>query len=412
MHKHPSLDIISSDGTELAGKKIVLCISGSVAAYKAIELARLFMRHGADVTCVASKAATNLIKPSYFKWATGNEVITQLTGDLEHIKVADYKQSDLIVVYPCTANTLGKLANGIDDTPISTVLSVGLGSKIPIVIALAMHEAMYENPAVTKNTEFLKKKVDFITPSFVEGKAKAAEPDEVLDFVLRKIGSSPILRGKKVLMTAGPTIEYIDPVRVITNQSSGKTGVLLASELVSAGAKVTFIYGPGTELPPKGAKIIKVETSQEMLNAVRKEMRQKFDIVILAAAVSDYTIEKPSKTKINSDPAKIILKLKRVPKIIDEIKKIQKDVFLVGFKAETNLSKEKLISEARKKLRESNADLIVANDIGLKKYRENPNYNNVIIVDSKKSVQSGWKKKSEIVKFVHKEIEKRISVFK
>jgi phosphopantothenoylcysteine decarboxylase / phosphopantothenate---cysteine ligase len=412
LHKHPSLDIVGSDGTELAGKKIVLCISGSVAAYKSIELARLFMRHGADVTCVASRAATNLIKPSYFKWATGNEVITQLTGDLEHIKVADYKRSDLIVVYPCTANTLGKLANGIDDTPISTVLSVGLGSKIPIVIALAMHEAMYENPAVTKNIEFLKKKVDFIAPSFVEDKAKAAEPEEVLDFALKKFGSSPILRGKKVLMTAGPTFEYIDPVRVITNQSSGKTGVLLASELVSAGAKITFIYGPGTELPPKGVKVIKVETSQEMLNAVKKEMGQKFDIVILAAATSDYTLEKPSKTKINSDLAKIMLKLKRVPKIINEIKKIQKDVFLVGFKAETNLSKEKLISKARKKLRESSADLIVANDIGLKKYKENPDYNNVIIVDSKKLIQSGWKKKLEIVKFIRKEIEKQISMFK
>ncbi|HYL66315.1 MAG TPA: bifunctional phosphopantothenoylcysteine decarboxylase/phosphopantothenate--cysteine ligase CoaBC [Nitrosopumilaceae archaeon] len=412
MHKHPSFDIVGSSGTELTGKKIVLCISGSVAAYKAIELARLFMRYGADVTCVASKAATNLIKSSYFKWATGNKVITQLTGDLEHIKVADYKRSDLIVVYPCTANTLGKLANGIDDTPISTVLSVGLGSKIPIVIALAMHEAMYENPAVAKNIEFLKKKIDFIAPSFVEGKAKAAEPEEVLDFVLKKFGSSPILRGKKVLMTAGPTIEYIDPVRVITNQSSGKTGVLLASELVSAGAKVTFIYGPGTEQPPKGAKVIKVETAQEMLNAVRKEMKQKFDIVVLAAAASDYTLEKPSKTKIKSDLDKIVLKLKRVTKIIDEIKKIQKDVFLVGFKAETNLPKEKLISEARKKLRESSADLIVANDIGLKKYKENPDYNNIIIVDSKKTVQLGWKKKLEIVKFVRKEIEKRISMFK
>ncbi|HEX5358911.1 MAG TPA: flavoprotein, partial [Candidatus Nitrosotalea sp.] len=106
VEKHPSLDIVGSDGTELAGKKIILCISGSVAAYKAIELARLFMRHGADVTCVASKAATDLIQPSYFKWATGNQVITKLTGDLEHIKVADYKQSDCIVVYPCTANTL------------------------------------------------------------------------------------------------------------------------------------------------------------------------------------------------------------------------------------------------------------------------------------------------------------------
>ena len=408
MGKHPSLDIVGSDGTEFAGKKIVLCISGSVAAYKAIELARLLMRHGADVICVASKAATNLIKPSYFKWATGNEVITQLTGDLEHIKVADYKQSDLIVVYPCTANTLGKLANGIDDTPISTVLSVGLGSKIPIVIALAMHEAMYENPAVIKNIEFLKKKVDFISPNFVEGKAKAAEPEEMLDFVLKKLGSSSILRGKKILMTAGPTIEYIDPVRIITNQSSGKTGVLLASELVSAGAKVTFIYGPGTEAIPKGAKVIRVETSQEMLNAVRKVMKEKFDIVILTAAVSDYILEKPSKIKIKSDHEKIVLKLKRVPKIINQIKKIQSDVFLVGFKAETNILKEKLINIARKKLKESNADLMVANDIGLKKYRDNPDYNNVIIVNSNKIIQSGWKKKLEIVRFIRKEIEVRM----
>ncbi len=407
MREHPSLDIVSSDGTELTGKKIVLCITGSVAAYKAIELARLFMRHGANVTCVASKAATDLIKPSYFKWATGNEVITKLTGDLEHIKVADYKQSDLIVVYPCTANTLGKLANGIDDTPISTILSVGFGSKIPIVISLAMHQAMYENPSVIKNIEFLKDKVDFIAPQFVEDKAKAAEPEEVLDFVLKKFGTSQVLRGKKILITAGPTIEYIDPVRVITNQSTGKTGVLLASEFISAGSKVTLIYGPGTESPPKGSKIIRVETGAEMRNALRKEMRQKFDIVILAAAASDYTPEKPSKTKIKSDLTRVDLKLKKVPKMIDEIKKIQKDVFLVGFKAETNVSKQALIQSAKKKMRESEADMIVANDIG-QKYKKNSDKNNVIMVDVKTSIESGWKDKSKIVKFIRNEVEKRI----
>ena len=407
MRDHPSLDIVSSRGTELAGKKIVLCVTGSVAAYKSIELARLLMRHGADVTCVASKAATSLIKPSYFKWATGNEVITKLTGDLEHIKIADYKKSDMIIVYPCTANTLGKLANGIDDTPISTVLNVGFGSKIPIVVGLAMHEAMYDNPAVRKNMDFLKNKVNFIAPQMVEEKAKAAEPEDVLDFVLKKFGSSSKLRGKKVLITAGPTIEYIDPVRVITNQSTGKTGVLLASELVSAGAKVTLIYGPGRELPPKGVKLIRVETSQEMFNAIKKEMKQKFEIIVLAAAVSDYMPEKSSSVKIKSDQNKIILKLKRVPKIIDQIKKIQKNVFLVGFKAETNISKEKMISEARRKLKESNANLIVANDIGLKRYKENPEYNNVVVVDSKKVTQSGWKKKFEISKFIRREIERR-----
>ena len=406
MREHPSLDIVSSDGSELAGKKIVLCITGSVAAYKAIELARLLMRHGGDVTCVASKAATDLIKPSYFKWATGNDVITKLTGDLEHIKVADYKQSDLIVVYPCTANTLGKLANGIDDTPISTVLSVGFGSKIPIIISLAMHQAMYENPAVVKNIEFLKSKVWFISPQFVEGKAKAAEPEQVLDFVLKKYGASSILQGKKVLITAGPTIEYIDPVRVITNQSSGRTGVLLARELVLSGAKVTFVYGPGAEPVPKGAKVVRVKTSREMLEAVRHEMRQRWDIVVLAAAVSDYTVESPSKTKVKSNSEKMVIKLKKVPKIIDEVKKIQKDVFLVGFKAETDVSQEKLVALSRKKLQESHADVIVANDIG-KKYRKNPNRNNVILVDSKKESASGWKDKDEIARFICRNIELR-----
>ena len=405
VEKHPSLDIVGSDGTELVGKKIILCISGSVAAYKSIELARLFMRHGANVTCVASKAATDLIKPSYFKWATGNEVITKLTGNLEHIKVADYKQSDCIVVYPCTANTLGKLANGIDDTPISTVLSVGLGSKIPIVIGLAMHQAMYENPAVVKNIEFLKNKVDFISPNFVEGKAKAAEPEEILEKILQKFGSSSVLKGKKILITAGPTIEYIDPVRVITNQSTGKTGVLLASELVSAGSKITIIYGPGIESPPKGTKVIRVETSEEMSNAIKKEMKQKFDIVILAAAASDYTPEKPKRTKLDSDLLRISLKLKRVPKMINQIKKIQSDVFLVGFKAEANVSKKDLINKAREKLNQSGCDLVIANDIGTK-YKKNPDYNSVIAVNSKTAIESGWKSKNKVVKFIKNEIEK------
>ena len=408
VEKHPSLDIVGSDGTELAGKKIVLCISGSVAAYKSIELARLLMRHGGDVTCVASKAATDLIQPSYFKWATGNPVITKLTGDLEHIKVADYRQSDLIVVYPCTANTLGKLANGIDDTPISTVLSVGLGSKIPIIIALAMHQAMYENPAVVSNIKFLKNKVDFISPKFIEGKAKAAEPEEILDVILGRFGSSPVLKGKKVLITAGPTIEYIDPVRVITNQSTGKTGVLLASEFVSAGSKVTMIYGPGTEVPPKGAKVVHVKTSSQMSEALKKEMRQKWDIVILAAAVSDYTPEKPSKTKLDSNLSRISLKMKKVPKMINGIKKIQKDVFLVGFKAETGISKEQLIKKAREKITQADCDLVIANDIGTKRYKENSGYNNVISVDLKHTTESGWKEKSKVAKFIRKEIEKRI----
>ena len=405
--KHPSLDIVSTHGTEFSGKKIVLCVAGSVAVYKSIELARFLMRHGADVSCVLSGATTRLVKPDYFRWATGNKVVTKLTGDLEHIQLADYRQSDLIIVYPCTANMLGKLANGIDDTPVSTVLTVGLGSKIPIVIGLAMHQSMYENAAVLRNIEFLRKKVDFISSNMIEGKAKAAEPEEILEYVLRKFGFSSKLRNSQVLITAGPTIEYIDPVRVITNKSTGKTGLSLAAEFVAAGAKVTLIYGPGRELPPKVAKIIHIETVKEMLNAVKKEMKKKFDIVILSAAASDY-IPKNSRTKIKSTKRQLTIKLQKAPKIIDQVKKIQKDVFLVGFKAETHISKQNLIHLARKKLKESNANMIVANDIGSEKYKKNTDFNSVIIVDSRKTVQSGWKNKILISKFIRNEIEKRI----
>lgn len=407
--KHPSLDIVESYGTELSGKKIVLCVAGSVAAYKAIELARLLMRHGADVTCVASQAVTKLIQPDYFKWATGNQVITKITGKLEHISLADYKTSDLIIVYPGTANTLGKLANGIDDTPISTVLTVGFGAKIPIVMALAMHQAMYENAAVLRNIEFLQGKIEFISPSMTEGKAKAAEPEDVLGYVLDRFGRSDVLSGKSILITAGPTIEPIDTVRVLTNQSSGKTGVLLASEMISAGAKVTLVYGPGTEAPPRGAKIIPVKTVHQMFDAVKKEMKsKKFDIAILCAAPADYTTT-PSKTKIKSDRSSLTIKLQKAPKIIDHIKKIQKNIFLVGFKAETNVSRQKLVESARKKLQTSNSDIIIANDIGIQ-YQKNRELNQVLIVDRSGAItDSGRKKKNEISKFIRKQIEKRLT---
>ena len=404
---HPSLDIVSSYGIELSGKRIVLCVAGSVAAYKAIELARLLMRHGADVRCVTSNAVTKLIQPDYFKWATGNEVITKLTGELEHIRLADYNQSDLIIVYPGTANTLGKLANGIDDTPISTVLTVGFGSKIPILMCLAMHESMYDNSAVKKNIKFLKNKIEFQLPQLIEGKAKAPEPEDVLQYVLKKFGFSSKLKNKKVLMTAGPTIEYIDPVRVITNLSSGKTGTLLASELISAGAKVTLVYGPGNQIPSKGIKVINVTTSKEMFDATKKELKKKFDIVIMAAAISDYTPENPSKSKIKSDKKSLIIRLKKAPKIIDLVRKYQKNALLVGFKAETNLTKIALIKSSQKKMKESGADIIVANDIG-KKYQKNTDYNQVLILNNKKIISSGWKKKEKIVKIIKKEIEQNL----
>lgn len=405
---HPSLDIVNSDGFELTNKKVILCVAGSVAVYKSIELARMLMRHGADVKCIVSKAATKLVQPDYFKWATGNEVITKLTGELEHVKVADYKKSDLIVVYPATANTLGKLASGIDDTPISTTLTVALGSKIPIIMCLAMHQSMYENSAVRKNIDFLSDKINFISPQLTEGKAKAAEPEEVLDFILTKFGFSSTLHKKRILITAGPTVENIDPIRTLSNESSGKTGVLLASELVSAGADVTFIYGPGMFPVPGGVKPVRVKTTRDMFDQVKRALKKKFDIVIMAAAIADYIPEK-KRSKIKSSNKNITIKLKKAPKIINQIKKIQNDVFLVGFKAETNISKKKLESEAKKKLREANADLIIANDIGKTRYKKNPDKNEVAFVDKTEISYSGWKKKEVLAKMIKKELEKRLN---
>jgi phosphopantothenoylcysteine decarboxylase/phosphopantothenate--cysteine ligase len=240
---HPSEDIIGTDGAELAGRKVVLCITGSVAAYRAVDMARLLMRHGAEVHAVMTESTSSqLLSAEMMKWATGNIVVTKLTGDLEHIRLADYRMSDLVLVYPCTANTIGKAANGIDDTPVTSVLSVALGSKIPIIIAPAMHEAMYHNPFIKQNVEKLKENATFVEPNMAEGKAKVAEPENVLSVVIGML-SKGHLSGKRVLVTAGSTVEYIDPIRVVTNLSTGRMGVALAQEARKLGADVTLVYG-------------------------------------------------------------------------------------------------------------------------------------------------------------------------
>src|SRR5215204_7777805 len=250
-------DIYCALSTDLLGKKIVLCITGSVAAYRAIDLTRLLIRHGAEVFPVMSESSAisnRLITKDIMQWASGNNVVTKLTANLEHIFLADYNMLDLILVYPCTANTIGKMANGIDDTPVTSILSVALGSKIPIVIAPAMHKSMYSNAIISKNIESLKELgIQFIDPLISENKAKLAEPEEMLSAisdVLDKNGGSvhlgiqklkheninankeedKTLSGRNILVTAGSTIEFIDPIRVITNLSSGKMGGAIAEE--------------------------------------------------------------------------------------------------------------------------------------------------------------------------------------
>ncbi len=381
---HPSKEITGSDGSELGGKKIVLCVTGSVAAYRAIDLARLLMRHGADVHAVMSEAtASTLLHPEMMKWATGNSVVTKLTGDLEHVALADYGMSDLIIVYPCTANTMGKVVAGIDDTPVTSVLSVGLGAKIPVIIAPAMHEAMYENRFIQQNVKKLKEHgIIFVGPNMEEGKAKAAEPEEVLASVIN-VFRGP-LAGRRVLVTAGSTVEYIDPIRVVTNTSSGKMGVAIAREAERMGAHVRLVYGHGTENPDV-ANTYRVDTSEQMRSAVVSELKKKCDVVIMAAAVSDYAPASKSPKKIDTRNGRLELSLVATKKIVDEVKKAG-DAFLVAFKADYDVSNDALVEKAHAKLKESGADLVVANDIGRAGSKAGSDRNEVFIVDKKKNV--------------------------
>ena len=394
---HSSKDIVGTWGNFLKYKKIVLCVCGSVAAYKAIDFARLLMRHGANVFPVMSHSATLLLHPNYLQWATGNDVITKLTANMEHIKLADYNKSDLIILYPCTANTIGKFANGIDDTPITSILSVGFGSKIPIFIAPAMHEAMYDNQLVIDNILKLKKHgINFLEPNVSEGKAKVIQPDKalksVLEFFTKIDQKRNVLSNKNILITSGGTMEYIDPIRVVTNLSSGKMGYAIVKESLEQGAKVTHIVGNSSASSSAGYSFnsdnlitIRINTSDEMYAKVICEITsKKFDIVIFAAAVTDF---KPSQIYDKKIPSQVSdsINLELIPtkKIINEIKLIDKDLFLVGFKAYYDVSDTFLIKKAKKKLKECNADIIVANDVGRKNTKIGSDYNEVFIVTKK-----------------------------
>ncbi len=392
---HPSKDITNTWGNTLKDKKIVLCVCGSVAAYKAIDFARLLMRHGANVFPVISNSATILLHPNYLRWATGNDVVTKLTADMEHIKLADFNKSDLIIVYPCTANSIGKFANGIDDTTITSILSMALGSKIPIFIAPAMHEALYYNPLVIENISHLKKLgVIFLEPEITEGKAKILQPEQALQSVLElfTLSKKKVLSEKNILVTSGGTMEYIDPIRVITNLSSGKMGNAIIKHSLELGANVTHIVGNFTTVPfssnSSNLETIKVNTSDEMYTRVISEISsKKFDIVIFAAAVTDFKLLQIHKKKIPSQISHSInLELVPTKKIIDEIKLIDKNIFLVGFKAYFDVSNTYLINKAKKKLKECNADIVVANDVGRINTKIGSDYNEVFIVTQKEPV--------------------------
>ena len=389
---HPSKDITGSKGNELAGKKIALLVSSSVASFKVPEIARELMRHAADVHIVMTPATEKMIGADMLEWATGNPVVHELTGKLEHIALAGYSSThvDLVLVAPATANTIGKLASGIDDTPVTTVAATAIGSKIPVLIAPAMHEPLYDHPLVQQNIARLEEiGVQFIQPEIAEGKAKIAGTEQIVRAVITKLaGLKRDLAGHRVLVTGGPTVEHIDPVRVLTNRSSGKMGVALAEEVASRGAQTTLILGPGSANPPQGIKTVRVESTDEMLQASLKELEEGvYDIILASGAPSDYKPKSPQAHKIETRKQKTLtIDLEATPKIIAELRKASPKAFIVAFKTESNVSENELVDEAFQILREKNADLVAANDVGKEGVGFQTDTNELYVVDGQKKV--------------------------
>jgi phosphopantothenoylcysteine decarboxylase/phosphopantothenate--cysteine ligase len=358
---HPTLDLTGTVSSSLAGKKIVLAVTGSIAAVETIKLARELIRRGAVVQAVMSEAAKTIIHPYALQYATGRDVITEITGNVEHVAYCGARAEayDLLLIAPCTANTIGKIAFGVDDTPVTTFATTAIGSKIPVIIVPAMHGSMLDHPVVQENIKKLGSLgIRFIMPVTDEKIAKFPDNSVIVLHAERALASSP-LKGKKILITSGPNVEEIDPIRVLTSRSTGKMGRELALEAFRRGADVTVVHRDRLNVP--GIRDVFAESAKDMMNAVLTELKKGCDIYVSAAAISDFTVKK-SREKISSS-GPLTIELKPTAKIIDRVRKDYPHLFIVAFKAETVEAGE-LMARAKKRLQELKADMVVANVFG------------------------------------------------
>ena len=346
------------------GKKIVLGVTGGIAAYKAAELAREFIRRGAAVHVIMTRNATEFITPLTFQTLTGNPVSVdtfQLTGEWEigHISLAE--SASLVLLAPATANVIGKIAGGIADDLLTTTV---MATRAPVLICPAMNVNMYSNPIVRENMEKLAAKgYRFVEAGYgelackTEGYGRLACLEDIAEDA-EDLLTAKDLGGQHILVTAGPTREAFDPVRFITNYSTGKMGYALALAAKRRGAAVTLVSGP-TSLPePRGVRFVPVVSAREMRDAVMQNLKDA-TVVVKSAAVADYRPADFSDSKIKKTDRPLEFRLEKNPDIIREVGKVKGDRILVGFAVET----DRLVEYAAKKLREKNMDFIVANDI-------------------------------------------------
>lgn len=389
-------------------KKVALGVCSSVSIYKACEVLRGFQRNGFEVQVIMTPNATRLVSPLLFSSLSGLKTIVELFDDhssrtVAHVSLA--REVSLFVVAPATANIIGKFASGVADDFLSTFF---MAVECPVLIAPAMNEVMYLQTQTQENIRKLRAQgIEVVEPEKgylacqEHGWGRLALPEVIVSRGLDLIKRSESLKDKKVLITAGPTREFLDPVRFLSNRSSGKMGYELAREALRRGAHVILISGPTSIFPPPKAEFIGVQTAEEMEKEVLRRYPQA-DIVVMAAAVSDFKFARISPQKIKRKAAPPSLKIIPTPDILSKLGLAKKGKFLIGFAAET----EDMEAHALKKIKEKNLDLIVANNVIEEGIGFDSEYNRVSIIPAKgKIVHSKKLRKSEISRLIWDEIE-------
>lgn len=348
----------------LSGRRVLLGVTGGIAAYKAAHLARLMVRAGASVRVVMTEAATRFVGPDTFAALTGNPVHTSLwerPGSVLHVELAH--EADVVVVAPATANAVAKLARGLADDLLTSTL---LEASCPLLVAPAMHTGMWEHPATHENVEALRARgvvivgpVEGALAAGDEGIGRMAEPEEILAAAQAALSRSADLAGRRIVVTAGPTYEPIDPVRFIGNRSTGRMGLAIAAEAAARGASVALVLGPGTMDPPSALDTVRVETAEEMRDAVVAAFGDA-DALVMAAAVADFRPVQIAAGKIKKDDGVPRLTLGPTPDILRELGGRKGRQVLVGFAAETT----DLEAGGRRKLEDKNLDVVVVNEVG------------------------------------------------
>jgi phosphopantothenoylcysteine decarboxylase/phosphopantothenate--cysteine ligase len=345
----------------LDGLHVALGVSGSIAAVKTVELAHELRRQGAEVRAVTTPAAEGILHPWSLEYATDNPVVTEITGRVEHVELCGVDGwADVLLLAPATANTVGKVAAAVDDTPVTTCATTALGADLPVVIVPAMHEPMYDHPGVIDAIDRVESwGVSFVDPRIEEGKAKIPTEETIVTAVARATGPDP-LDGQRVVVTSGATTESVDPVRTLSNRASGRTGRAVARACHTRGAEVVVVHD-GPELP--WATVERVETAAEMSDAVLSHA-DGADALVSAAAISDYTVQ-TAQSKLRSGQETVTLRLRPTSKLLDTVRAERPDLTMVGFKAETDGDDTAIHERARELQQRVGLSFVVGNDAGV-----------------------------------------------